>query len=105
MLGLPDGVRACLFDLDGVLTDTASVHKDEAMFDDFLRRRGGESHVRPFDDDDYRAYADGTRVTTEYAAFSQVAASNCPTVIRKTVPRCRLSTAWRTARMRCSRSI
>ena len=27
MLGLPDSVTACLFDLDGVLTDTASVHK------------------------------------------------------------------------------
>jgi hypothetical protein len=26
VLGLPDKVRACLFDLDGVLTDTASVH-------------------------------------------------------------------------------
>ncbi|HRC62684.1 MAG TPA: hypothetical protein PLX85_05615, partial [Dehalococcoidia bacterium] len=26
MLGLPAGIRACLFDLDGVLTDTASVH-------------------------------------------------------------------------------
>ena len=26
MLGLPDTTRACLFDLDGVLTDTASVH-------------------------------------------------------------------------------
>ena len=27
MLGLPDEVHACLFDLDGVLTDTASVHR------------------------------------------------------------------------------
>ena len=37
MLGLPDGVRACLFDLDGVLTDTASVHRKawKAMFDAF----------------------------------------------------------------------
>ena len=26
MLGLPDGVTACLFDLDGVLTQTAKVH-------------------------------------------------------------------------------
>jgi beta-phosphoglucomutase-like phosphatase (HAD superfamily) len=26
MLGLPDGVTACLFDLDGVLTNTAAVH-------------------------------------------------------------------------------
>ena len=26
MLGLPDDVRGCLFDLDGVLTQTAKVH-------------------------------------------------------------------------------
>ena len=39
MLGLPDGTRACLFDLDGVLTDTASVHAAawKQMFDDYLR--------------------------------------------------------------------
>ena len=41
MLGLPDGARACLFDLDGVLTDTASVHAAswKQMFDDYLRTR------------------------------------------------------------------
>ena len=42
MLGLPDGVTACLFDLDGVLTDTASVHDAawKEMFDAFLRGAG-----------------------------------------------------------------
>jgi beta-phosphoglucomutase-like phosphatase (HAD superfamily) len=41
MLGLPDTVRACLFDLDGVLTKTAVVHAAawEEMFDSFLRAR------------------------------------------------------------------
>src|SRR3954454_25199818 len=41
MLGLPDGVTALLFDLDGVLTDTASVHQRawKGMFDDYLRER------------------------------------------------------------------
>lgn len=61
MLGLPDGVRACLFDLDGVLTDTASVHTVawKTMFDEYLRRRDGEG-FRPFDPgDDYREYVDG----------------------------------------------
>jgi beta-phosphoglucomutase family hydrolase len=64
MLGLPDDVRACLFDLDGVLTDTASVHRKawKAMFDDFLRRRAqrtGKDFV-PFDADaDYFTYVDG----------------------------------------------
>ena len=42
MLGLPDGVRACLFDLDGVLTDTAAVHRAAwaATFDPVLRAHG-----------------------------------------------------------------
>ena len=64
MLGLPDTVHACLFDLDGVLTDTASVHTKawKAMFDDYLRQRAeraGEEFV-PFDpNSDYRQYVDG----------------------------------------------
>jgi beta-phosphoglucomutase family hydrolase len=64
MLGLPDHVTACLFDLDGVLTDTASVH-DKAWtetFDTFLKaraERSGETYV-PFDpDNDYAQYVDG----------------------------------------------
>ena len=64
MLGLPDGVHACLFDLDGVLTDTASVHRKawKAMFDDFLRKRAGGSSFEPFDADaDYLKYVDGKR--------------------------------------------
>jgi HAD superfamily hydrolase (TIGR01509 family) len=41
VLGLPDRVTACLFDLDGVLTQTAKVHAAawKQTFDDFLRRR------------------------------------------------------------------
>jgi beta-phosphoglucomutase family hydrolase len=63
-LGLPDGVRACLFDLDGVLTQTAKVHAAawQEMFDGFLRERArslGEPYV-PFDPvADYDAYVDG----------------------------------------------
>jgi beta-phosphoglucomutase family hydrolase len=64
MLGLPDHVTTCLFDLDGVLTDTASVH-DKAWtetFDAFLKARAertGETYV-PFDPDkDYAQYVDG----------------------------------------------
>ncbi|KUH95567.1 hypothetical protein AU188_19725 [Mycobacterium sp. IS-3022] len=65
-LGLPAGIRAVLFDLDGVLTDTASVHKKawKAMFDDFLRRRAertGELFT-PFDvHTDYLSYVDGKK--------------------------------------------
>ncbi|MFI1095619.1 beta-phosphoglucomutase family hydrolase [Streptomyces sp. NPDC020917] len=60
-IGLPDGVRACLFDLDGVLTPTALVHAAawKEMFDAFLRDRDGAA-FRPFDPvDDYDAYVDG----------------------------------------------
>ncbi|GAB3221177.1 beta-phosphoglucomutase family hydrolase [Kineococcus gypseus] len=64
MLGLPEGVTALLFDLDGVLTNTAAVHNAAwtSMFDRFLRERAertGEAFV-PFDPDaDYRTYVDG----------------------------------------------
>ncbi len=66
MLGLPAGIRACLFDLDGVLTDTASVHTKawKAMFDGYLsvraERTGGP--FVPFDPvDDYRRFVDGRK--------------------------------------------
>ena len=64
MLGLPDGVRACLFDLDGVLTQTAKVHAAawKEMFDDFLRERAATSSEPfvPFDlVADYDEYVDG----------------------------------------------
>lgn len=64
MLGLPDHITTCLFDLDGVLTDTASVHNTawKQMFDDFLRdhaNRTGQPFV-PFDSNaDYARYVDG----------------------------------------------
>jgi beta-phosphoglucomutase family hydrolase len=64
VLGLPTAVRACLFDLDGVLTKTATVHAAawKHMFDEYLRRRAertGEGFV-PFDSaSDYGEYVDG----------------------------------------------
>jgi beta-phosphoglucomutase family hydrolase len=64
VLGLPSGIRACLFDLDGVLTPTAAVHAAawKEMFDEFLRERAsrtGEPFV-PFDPvTDYDEYVDG----------------------------------------------
>ena len=63
-LGLDEGVRACLFDMDGVLTQTANVHAAawKEMFDEYLRRRvasTGET-FRPFDPvDDYDSFVDG----------------------------------------------
>ncbi|MFD1045820.1 hypothetical protein ACFQ1S_09730 [Kibdelosporangium lantanae] len=38
MIGLPDAIRGLLFDLDGVLTGTAELHRQawKRTFDDFL---------------------------------------------------------------------
>lgn len=59
-----DRIDAVLFDLDGVITDTASLHAAawKQVFDDVLRawaeREGVEQ--QPFDtDEDYRRYFDG----------------------------------------------
>src|SRR5579875_2137582 len=64
MLGLPDGTRACLFDLDGVVTKTALVHAAawKEMFDGFLRDRAAATNTEfvPFDKtSDYDRYVDG----------------------------------------------
>ena len=57
-VGLPPAIAACLFDLDGVLTQTAKVHAQawKAMFDEVLAERG----QAPFDPvRDYDEYVDG----------------------------------------------
>src|SRR5438309_10682696 len=64
MLGLPDGVSVCLFDLDGVLTQTAKVHAAawKQMFDDYLHAHA-EKTGAPFAEfdieQDYDEYVDG----------------------------------------------
>ncbi|HEX2126307.1 MAG TPA: beta-phosphoglucomutase family hydrolase [Thermoleophilaceae bacterium] len=75
MLGLPDQVRGCLFDLDGVLTQTATVHAAawKEMFDAYLRSRAratGERFV-PFGDVDYDEYVDGKRRADGVRSFLQ----------------------------------
>jgi beta-phosphoglucomutase family hydrolase len=63
-LKLPEQIRACLFDMDGVMTETATVHAAawKQMFDEYLRERAkreGEDFV-PFDaGSDYDTYVDG----------------------------------------------
>jgi beta-phosphoglucomutase family hydrolase len=64
MFGLPDGVTACLFDMDGVVTQTAVVHAAawKEMFDEFLREYAKSTGTEfvPFDPHaDYEAYVDG----------------------------------------------
>lgn len=58
MLGLPDGIEACLFDLDGVLTQTAKVHFAawKQTFDEVLTQHGDK---HPFTQRDYDSYVDG----------------------------------------------
>jgi beta-phosphoglucomutase family hydrolase len=64
MLDLPKGITTCLFDLDGVLTQTAKIHAKawKDMFDEFLRDWYAR-HDQPFDDfdrpTDYDEYVDG----------------------------------------------
>jgi beta-phosphoglucomutase family hydrolase len=63
MLKLPDGITTCLFDLDGVITQTAKLHAAawKEMFDDFLRGRSEEAG-EPFEEftpSDYDRYVDG----------------------------------------------
>jgi beta-phosphoglucomutase family hydrolase len=64
LVGLPRGIHVCLFDLDGVLTQTAKVHAEawKEMFDAFLRERASKTHEEfvPFDPVvDYDEYVDG----------------------------------------------
>jgi beta-phosphoglucomutase family hydrolase len=63
-LGLPVGIRACLFDLDGVLVQTAKLHAAawKETFDAYLRARAARTGERfvPFDEvTDYDEYVDG----------------------------------------------
>lgn len=57
MLGLPDHITALLFDLDGVLTGTAALHRAawKETFDPLLEQSGQP----PFSEDDYNNYVDG----------------------------------------------
>jgi beta-phosphoglucomutase family hydrolase len=69
-------LRAVIFDMDGVITDTAAVHRAawKELFDAFLAARRAETSphpppparkaqdgdaMRPFDEDDYRRFVDG----------------------------------------------
>jgi beta-phosphoglucomutase family hydrolase len=64
ILQLPSTIRACLFDLDGVLTDTATVHAEawKEMFETFLRARAtreGTAFVSFDPVRDYEEHIDG----------------------------------------------
>ena len=60
VLGLPEVVTVALFDLDGVLTSTAVLHRTawKQAFDEFLEKRDGAGFT-PFTEQDYLDYVDG----------------------------------------------
>ena len=63
-LGVPESTRGLLFDLDGVLTQTAKQHAAawKLMFDEFLAQRAqdtGEPFVAFDSGADYATYVDG----------------------------------------------
>lgn len=74
MLGLPDGITACLFDMDGVITQTAKVHDAawKEMFDEFLKNWSAAHNQKftPFDSGhDYSEYVDGKPRTEGITSF------------------------------------
>jgi beta-phosphoglucomutase family hydrolase len=88
----PDGDRAALpldrldavvFDTDGVLTDTASVHSAawKRMFDEYLRERAARlgEPFRPFEHDDYLRFVDGRPRLDGVAAFLASRGISLPT--------------------------
>lgn len=60
VIGLPRHITTCLFDLDGVLTETASVHRAawKKTFDAVIHEEIGDQ-AGEFTDDDYARYVDG----------------------------------------------
>jgi beta-phosphoglucomutase family hydrolase len=59
-MGLPDAIKGLLFDLDGVLTGTAELHRQawKRTFDELLAHRDGPG-FRPFTERDYLDHVDG----------------------------------------------
>lgn len=73
-LRIPGPIRACLFDLDGVLTDTAAAHAAawKQVFDLFLanRARAADTRFVAFDEKaDYDTFVDGRPRAAGVASF------------------------------------
>ncbi len=98
VLGLPSQIRACLFDLDGVLTQTAKIHAAawQQMFDEYLRERAKQTDEQfvPFDPvADYDEYVDGLPRYDGVRRSSPRAGSSSSREIRATPPAARRSMA------------
>jgi beta-phosphoglucomutase family hydrolase len=84
VLGLPGGINTCLFDLDGVLTQTAKVHAKawKQMFDEFLKSwydRKGEPYREFVLPDDYEQYVDGKPRRDGISSFLRSRGIDLPT--------------------------
>jgi beta-phosphoglucomutase family hydrolase len=73
LLSAPVEVSTVVFDMDGVITDTATVHRVAwtSLFDDYLRERAGPSGEPfvEFTETDYLTYVDGKRREDGVASF------------------------------------
>jgi len=83
VLGLPTPIRACLFDLDGVLTQTATVHAAawKEIFDALLKHEAAQSDTPYIEFDavaDYDAYVDGKSRTDGTRSFLQSRSIDLP---------------------------
>ena len=90
MPALPSSIRACLFDLDGVLTDTAALHAAAwtESFDEYLVASGSadEDAYRPFDIEvDYRTFVDGKRRADGVASFFDSRGLDVPIEVQREV--------------------
>jgi hypothetical protein len=100
-LGLPARVGACLFDLEGVCTDTARLHAAawKEMFDGVLTarvERTGAALVAFDELGDYDAYIDSKSRSDDLDHFCSPAAWLCRLVLRSAVsspPTCSVLTA------------
>ena len=87
-LGLPSEIRACLFDLDGVLTQTAQLHAAawKEMFDAFLRERAdatGEPSCPSMPSATTTSTSTASPATTASARSSTHAGSICRRATRR----------------------
>ncbi len=83
-MGLPEQIRACLFDLDGVLTETAKLHAAawKEMFDGYLKARAdatGTTFVAFDEVADYDTYVDGKSRADGTRSFLQSRSIDLPT--------------------------
>jgi alpha,alpha-trehalase len=106
---LPEEIRAVIFDMDGVITDTASVHAEawKRLFDEYLRARAdrtAEPFV-PFDaDEDYRRYVDGKGRFDGVRSFLASRGIQLPEGNPNTLRIGEPSAGWGIGRTRCSRA-